>query len=81
MALAGDFTVWEPMALVEHQGGDWVGRVRLPAPGLYRVQCIADGERRSPPVGLVLTEDDGFGGRNGILFQPAGDPAVARPLE
>lgn len=81
MAVAGDFTVWEPMAVLERHGADWVAKVKLPGPGVYRVQCIADGARRAPPVGLMLTEDDGFGGRNGILFQPGGDPAAVRPLE
>ena len=81
MSLAGDFTVWEPVAILERHGPDWVARVRLPGPGLYRVQCIADGTRRGPPVGLELTEKDDFGGVNGVIYQPAGDAGSVRPLE
>lgn len=37
------------------------------APGRYEVQLVVDGER-VVPAGFALTVDDGFGGRNAVLF-------------
>lgn len=65
VAVAGDWTGWEPVPLSRDANGRW----RLPAdlePGVYRFNLLVDGTRWVVPEG-VPSEDDGFGGTVGLL--------------
>jgi hypothetical protein len=73
VAVAGDFNGWSPEAMPLRPAGDgwWETRVEL-EPGVYEYVYLIDGKWTTPPES-VLTVDDGFGGRNGILeVLPAG---------
>lgn len=65
--VAGDFNQWSPEAhVLSRQDGGWWS-ISLPlAPGSYEYAYVVDGEWITPPE-AVLTVDDGFGGRNGLL--------------
>lgn len=61
--IAGDFTDWQPVALVQ-DGGRW--RLTLPIPrGVHRFNLRIDGAWRVPP-GVGHATDD-FGGEAGLL--------------
>lgn len=66
--LMGDFTQWEPVPMQLQQDGWWVLSRVLPA-GLYRVNVRIDGGPWRVPPGLP-SEDDGLGGRSGLLLIP-----------
>ncbi len=63
--LAGDFTDWEPLALLPLDGG-WYIDLAL-SPGVYRVNVRVDGGPWTVPVGLAVQRDE-FGGSVGILL-------------
>jgi hypothetical protein len=67
VAVAGDFNGWSPEATPLRPAGDgwWETRVELQA-GVYEYVYVIDGKWTTPPE-AILTVDDGFGGRNGIL--------------
>ena len=67
VTVAGDFNGWSPSATSLRNAGDgwWETRIEL-EPGVYEYIYIIDGKWTTPPES-VLTVDDGFGGRNGIL--------------
>ena len=65
--IAGDFSSWQPIALVR-QNGKW----RLPealAAGVYRVIVRVDGAEWRPPGGLPRLQDE-FGGEVGVVTIP-----------
>jgi hypothetical protein len=65
--IMGDFSEWEPRALVRRSGTD-IWELQLPmAAGLYRINVRLDGGRWGVPPGL-LARKDGFGGESGILI-------------
>lgn len=66
--LVADWTNWQPVAMQRDAEGKWALRVRL-HPGVYRFNLIVDGERWIVPEG-VLSVDDGYGGRTGLLVVP-----------
>ena len=66
--LMGDFTQWEPVSMLVQPDGWWVLSRALP-PGLYRVNVRVDGGPWRVPPGLP-SEDDGLGGRSGLLLIP-----------
>ena len=66
--LIGDFTQWEPVPMLAQRDGWWVLNRSLPA-GLYRVNVRIDGGPWLVPPGLP-SEDDGLGGRSGLLLIP-----------
>lgn len=61
VALAGDFTGWEPMAMERSDGG-WLARVVL-APGVHHFGFIVDGEWTLPANAPGVVED-GWGRSN-----------------
>lgn len=65
--VAGDFNQWRPRAhtLSRQEDGWWSVHLDL-APGRYEYSYVVDGEWITPPESII-TVDDGFGGRNGLL--------------
>lgn len=63
VALAGDFTDWQPAySLTRSEPGVWTVVVPL-EPGIHSYSFVVDGERWVPDP-MAPTVDDGFGGRN-----------------
>ncbi|MGD8412657.1 MAG: glycogen-binding domain-containing protein [Candidatus Latescibacterota bacterium] len=68
VSLVAEFNGWDPGAnpLRDAGNGWWEGRFSLPE-GSYQYAFWVDGELLTPPDAEV-TVDDGFGGRNGMLY-------------
>lgn len=69
VAIIGDFSDWEPVALTEHALGGttvWTGLVRVPR-GEHRYMFLIDGETLVTDPLAPLQQDDGFGNRNVLL--------------
>lgn len=66
--IMGDFTEWEPVAMTRSTTGWWV-LTRGINPGLYRITVRMNGGAWMVPPGLP-SEDDGLGGRSGLLLVP-----------
>jgi len=64
--IAGDFTDWQPVALLPVRGHWWAGMLRV-SPGLHRVQVRLDGGPWHAPPGLPRA-DDGPAGPAGTLI-------------
>jgi hypothetical protein len=74
VALAGDFTDWQPAhTLTRTEPGVWTVVVPL-APGIHNYAFIVDGERWVPDPNAPAV-DDGFGGLNSRLAVLAPDGA------
>jgi hypothetical protein len=65
--VVGNFNGWNAAAtpLAKSADGWWETRVAL-APGSYEYAYVIDGKYAAPPDAIVTVED-GFGGRNGVL--------------
>jgi hypothetical protein len=63
--ITGDFTAWQPVALVRGPDGAWT-TTRVIPPGTYQMNLRVDGTPWIAPPGLVSTRDE-FGGITGIL--------------
>ena len=61
----GDFTDWEPTALLPDGPGRWTLPVAL-SPGVHHLNVRFDGAEWIAPAGTVAV-DDGFGGRVGLF--------------
>lgn len=77
--LSGDFNGWaEPGILLQREGGGVHSATLRLEPGVYRyrIRAVEGGEERwlALPEG-VDTEDDGFGGTNGVLVVGVGTAA------
>lgn len=68
VAVAGDFTGWEPSVRLEDRDGDgvWSGRVPL-QPGIHEYMFVVDGERWITDPHAERYSRDGFGNRNAVL--------------
>jgi hypothetical protein len=68
VSLVADFNGWDPdsQPLVRAGGGWWEARVALPQ-GSHQYAYWVDGDLVTPPE-ADTTVDDGFGGRNGLLY-------------
>lgn len=69
VAVAGDFSDWQPIPLVPHAGDGervWTGVVPLPR-GEHRYMFVIDGSRWVTDPMASAYWDDGFGNRNAIL--------------
>ena len=64
--LMGDFTGWEPIALVRSGQREWTATVTILA-GIHRVNLRVDGGQWIVPPGLPSSTDE-FGGAAGILI-------------
>lgn len=73
VALVGDFNGWNPVVdpMAPSENGWWQVWVSLPS-GSHQYAYWVDGAMMTPPESLV-TVDDGFGGRNGVVHvEPSG---------
>lgn len=68
VAVAGDFTDWEPAYYLSDVDGDgvWTGRVPL-RPGLHEYMFVVDGSEWVTDPGAERYVDDGFGHRNAVV--------------
>lgn len=69
VAVAGDFTDWEPVALDAHTVDGktvWSGLVPV-AKGEHRYMFVLDGERWVNDPLAPVQRDDGFGHKNAVL--------------
>lgn len=73
VAVAGDFSEWEPEFTLEDLDGDgvWTGRVPV-RPGVHAYMFLIDGTEWQTDPNADRYRDDGFGNRNAILAVAAG---------
>ncbi len=73
VAVAGDFSEWEPAFTLQDVDGDgiWTGRVPV-RPGLHSYMFLIDGTRWQTDPRADRYQDDGFGNQNAILAVAAG---------
>jgi hypothetical protein len=67
VAVAGDFSGWEPRPLVRGANGAWTLETVIP-PGVYHYSFIIDGETWLVPDHATGIVDDGFGQKNATLI-------------
>ena len=68
VAIAGEWSDWQPVPLVPVGRDAWQVRLVL-TPGTYRFTLVLDGTRWLVPAGIV-TVSDGMGGEQGVLVVP-----------
>lgn len=69
VAVAGDFSRWEPIPLTRRDANGralWTGLIAVPR-GEHRYMFVLDGERWVTDPFATAVRDDGFGNRNAIL--------------
>lgn len=66
VAVAGDFSGWEPRALRQASNGTWTLETVLP-PGVYHYAFVVNGDTWLVPDHAQGIVDDGFGQRNATL--------------
>lgn len=68
VAVAGDFTDWEPSFVLDDPDGDgvWSGRVPV-RPGVHGYMFVIDGTEWTTDPNAARYQDDGFGNRNAVL--------------
>lgn len=73
VAIAGDFTDWEPAFALDDADGDgvWSGRVPV-RPGVHGYMFVIDGTEWRTDPNASRYQDDGFGNRNAVLAVAAG---------
>ena len=73
VAVAGDFSEWEPAYTLEDVDGDgvWTGRVPV-EPGVHSYMFLIDGTQWQTDPRAERYSDDGFGNRNAVLAVTAG---------
>lgn len=73
VAVAGDFSDWEPAFTLEDLDGDgvWTGRVPI-RPGVHGYMFLIDGTSWQTDPRAGRYQDDGFGNRNAVLAVAAG---------
>ncbi|MDA0328660.1 MAG: glycogen-binding domain-containing protein [Gemmatimonadetes bacterium] len=73
VAVAGDFSEWEPQFALDDADGDgiWTGRVPI-RPGVHSYMFLIDGTQWQTDPYAGRYQDDGFGNRNAVLAVAAG---------
>jgi 1,4-alpha-glucan branching enzyme len=68
VAVAGDFSGWEPSFTLDDLDGDgvWSGRVPV-RPGVHAYMFVIDGTEWMTDPHAGHYQDDGFGNRNAVL--------------
>lgn len=68
VAVAGDFSGWDPAHVLEDPDGDgvWSGQVAV-APGVHTYMFVVDGSEWVTDPRALRYADDGFGNRNAVL--------------
>jgi hypothetical protein len=72
VAVAGDFSKWEPRAMQRDAKGVWVLETVL-EPGVYHYSFVVDGETWTVPANAPGLVDDGFGQKNATLVVSAAE--------
>lgn len=68
VAVAGDFTGWEPSFTLDDADGDGVWSGRIPVrPGVHGYMFLVDGTQWMTDPNASRYQDDGFGNRNAVL--------------
>jgi len=68
VAVAGDFTDWEPSFTLDDADGDGVWSGRIPVrPGVHGYMFLIDGTEWTTDPNASRYQDDGFGNRNAVL--------------
>ncbi|MGD2046469.1 MAG: glycogen-binding domain-containing protein [Gemmatimonadota bacterium] len=68
VAVAGDFTDWEPAFTLDDADGDGVWSGRIPVrPGVHGYMFLVDGTEWMTDPNASRYQDDGFGNRNAVL--------------
>ena len=70
VAVAGDFSEWEPRAMQRDAKGAWTLETVL-EPGVYHYSFVVDGETWTVPANAPGLVDDGFGQKNATLVVTA----------
>lgn len=68
VAIAGEWSDWQPVPLTPTGSDGWQIRLAL-APGTYRFTLVVDGTRWLVPPGVVTVSDE-MGGEQGLLTVP-----------
>ena len=73
VAVAGDFSDWEPSFMLDDPDGDgiWTGRVPV-RPGVHTYMFLVDEAQWRTDPNADRYRDDGFGNRNAVLAVTAG---------
>jgi hypothetical protein len=73
VAVAGDFSEWEPEFTLEDVDGDgiWTGRIPV-RPGVHAYMFLIDGMQWQTDPNADRYRDDGFGNQNAILAVASG---------
>lgn len=73
VAVAGDFSAWEPTFALDDLDGDgvWTGRVPV-QPGVHTYMFLIDGSEWETDPRADRYQDDGFGNRNAVLAVASG---------
>ncbi|MDH3272021.1 MAG: isoamylase early set domain-containing protein [Gemmatimonadota bacterium] len=73
VAVAGDFSEWQPAFSLDDVDGDgvWTGRVPV-EPGVHTYMFLIDGTRWETDPRAERYSDDGFGNKNAVLAVAAG---------
>lgn len=66
VSLLGSFSDWKPVPMLRDKSGTWRAELDLPV-GVYEYIYLIDGQPLLPPE-AERYQDDGFGGRNGVLI-------------
>jgi 1,4-alpha-glucan branching enzyme len=68
VAVAGDFSGWEPAFALEDPDGDGVWSARVPVrPGVHAYMFLIDETSWETDPNAGRYQDDGFGNRNAVL--------------
>ncbi len=70
VAVAGDFSGWEPRSLQRGRGSSWTLVTVLP-PGVYHYSFVVNGTQWTLPDNATGIVDDGFGRKNATLIVSA----------
>ncbi|MGY8778616.1 MAG: hypothetical protein ACKVIN_10880 [Longimicrobiales bacterium] len=74
VAVAGDFSEWEPTFALDDADGDgvWTGRVPV-RPGVHSYMFLIDGAEWQTDPNADSYQDDGFGNQNAVLAIASGE--------
>jgi 1,4-alpha-glucan branching enzyme len=68
VAVAGDFSDWEPAFAMQDPDGDGVWSARVPVrPGVHAYMFLVDETSWQTDPNAGRYQDDGFGNRNAVL--------------
>lgn len=69
VSLAGSFSDWAPIPMVEVEPGHWVKELKLP-PGRHEYRFLVDGRWQDDPSATEVTRNP-YGSQNAIAIVPS----------